>query len=239
MEGDLASPQSLATAMKGVGKLYLVSGTHGGIDPELEGNAIVAAKAQGVKHVVKLSVVGAEAPFDTFGKLHAGSEARLRESGLAWTMIRPHYFMTNILRSADTIRSQGAFYQPTGEGRYAAVDPLDIAAVAVKALTEPGHENRAYTLSGPEALSAAQYAAKLSGAIGKPVRFVDVPPEAARAGLLKSGGMPSVHVEALMDLLAVMKAGKLDVVADGVSEVTGRAATSFDDWARRNAAAFQ
>jgi uncharacterized protein YbjT (DUF2867 family) len=191
-----------------------------------------------VKHVVKLSVVAAEAPIDVFGKLHAESEARLRESGVAWTMLRPHYFMSNTLRWADTIHAQGAFYYPTADGRWAAIDPSDIAAVAVKALTEPGHTGKAYTLSGPEALSAAEYADQLSAAIGKPVKFVNVPIEAVRVGLLKSG-MPPVHADALIDLLGAMKAGKLDQVSDDVLRVTGRKPASFGDWAHRNADAFR
>ena len=107
---------------------------------------------------------------------------------------------------------RGAFYQPTGGGRWAAIDPADIGAAAVKALTEPGHEHQAYTLTGPESLSAAQYAVKLSVAIGKPVKFVDVPPEASRQGMLQSG-MPTVLVDALMELLAVTKAGKPDTIS--------------------------
>lgn len=235
VQGDLAAPASLAAAMAGVEKVYLVSAAAS--DPELEANAIDAAKSAGVRHVVKLSVIGAEAPFTTLAKAHAQAEARLRDAGLAWTMLRPGNFMTNALTWADTIKSQGAFYQPSGEGRWAAIDPLDIGAVAVKALTEPGHEGHAYALSGPESLNAAQYAAKLSAAIGKPVKFIDIPPDSMREGLLKSG-LPAVLVDALVELMAATKAGKLDVVTDGVAKVTGRNATTFDDWARRNAAAF-
>lgn len=148
----------------------MVSGTHGGIDTALELNAIAAARAAGVRHVVKLSVVAAEAPVDTFSRLHAQVQDRLRASGMAWTLLRPHYFMSNTLRWAQTIRDQGGFYYPTGEGRWPAVDPADIGAAAVQALTVPGHEGKAYTLSGPESLSAGQYAEKLSQALGRPVR---------------------------------------------------------------------
>jgi uncharacterized protein YbjT (DUF2867 family) len=235
VRGDLGNPESLMAAMQGIAGLYLMSPAAS--DPELEGNAIDAAKKAGVKHVVKLSVIGADAPIVMFSKWHARSEALLRESGLAWTMLRPQTFMTYALEWAQTIRSQGAFYLPTGEGRWAAIDPADIGAVAVKALTEPGHEHQAYTLTGPESLSAAQYAVKLSVAIGKPVKFVDVPPEAARQGMLQKG-IPTVLVDALMELLAVTKAGKLDAVSDGVYKAIGRKPATFDDWAKRNAAAF-
>jgi len=232
---DLARSDSLGPAMKGGERLYLVSTGESG--PELEANAIEAAKKTGVKHVVKLSAMGAENPVLTFGRWHAQAEKRLRESGLTWTILRPGNFMVNALGWAATIKSQGAFYQPTGDARWAAIDPADIGAVAVKALTAPGHEGKAYTLTGPESLSASQYAATLSSVLGTPVRFVDVPPEAARDLMLKS--MPTVYVDALMELMAAMKAGKIDRVTDDVQKVTGRRAGTFAAWARRNIAAFR
>lgn len=236
VEGDMDSKESVASALKGIEKLYLVSAGVNGMDLEI--NAVDAAKKAGVRHVVKLSVIGADAPAMTFSKWHARSEKHLMGSGLAWTMVRPGNFMSNALMWAETIKTQGAFYQPTGEGRWAAIDPADIGAVAVAALTGSGHEGKAYSLTGPESMNAAQYAAKLSSAIGKPVKFVDVPPEAAKDGMLKSG-IPAQYVEALLDLLAAMKAGKADGVTDTVEKVTGRKAGTFDAWARRHAAAFR
>jgi uncharacterized protein YbjT (DUF2867 family) len=235
MPVDLARPESLGPAMKGGDKLYLVS--TGADGPALEANAIEAARKAGVKHVVRLSAMGADNPVMTFGRWHAQSEKRLRESGLQWTMLRPVNFMTNALGWAATIKSDGAFYQPTGDGRWAAVDPADIGAVAVKALTTSGHEGKAYTLTGPESLSAAQYAATLSSVLGKPVKFVEVPPEAARDSMLKM--MPAVYVDALMELMAAMKAGKIDRITDDVQKVTGRRAGTFEAWARHNIAAFR
>jgi (4-alkanoyl-5-oxo-2,5-dihydrofuran-3-yl)methyl phosphate reductase len=238
VQGDLADARSLPAALKGIDSVFLLTGTHGGVDPQLEANAIDAAKAAGVARVVKLSVVGADNPFDTFGRLHAELEARLRQSGLAWTMLRPHFFMSNMLRWAGTIRSDGAVYYPTAQGRWCAIDPADIAAVAVTALTEPGHAGRAYTLSGPESLSAGEYVEKLSAAIGKPIRFINVPLQAVRDGL-RQGGMPDLHADPLIDLLGAMKANKLDFVSDGVAAALGRNASGFDAWADRNAAAFR
>ena len=236
VEGDLDRPESIDAAMRGVEAMYLVSSGVRGRTQEIE--AIDAAKRAGVRHVVKLSVFGADAPFYAFARWHGEVESHLRGSGLAWTMLRPVNFMTNSLQWADSIRSSGAFYQPTGDGRWAAIDPSDIGAVAVRALTSPGHEGKAYAMTGPEALSASEYAQKISAAIGKPVTFVDVPPEAAHDQLLKSG-MPAEYVDALLDLLATMKAGKFATVADGVERGGGKKPFSFDDWIRRNAAAFR
>lgn len=238
--GDLDRPDSLRAAMQGVEQVYLVSA---GLDlVTLERNVVDAAVAVGVRHVIKLSVIGADAalagqPSLTFAQWHAESERRLMDSGLAWTMLRPGNFMANALGWADTIKAQGTFYQPTAAGRWAAIDPADIGAVAVRALTESGHEGRAYTLTGPESLDAAGYAAVLARVLGRPVTFTDVPPEAAGDGMRQSG-IPPRYIDALLDLQAFIKANRADVVTPTVAEVLGRPAGTFADWARRNAGAF-
>lgn len=236
IEGDLERPDSLDVAMEGVEGMFLVSTGLHGIDNEMR--AVDVAKRAGVKHVVKLSVIGADEPFFTIAKWHAKSEQHLMASGLAWTMLRPVNFASNALMWADSIRASGTFHQPTGDGRWAAVDPADIGAAAVRVLTSEGHEGQGYTLTGPESVSAAEYAQRISAAVGKPVKFVDVPAEAARDRLLQSG-MPEEYVDALLDLFAAMKAGKMDVVADGVERATGRKPGTFDTWIRRNVAAFR
>lgn len=234
--GDLDRPDGLAAPFAGVDKVYLVSAGLEG--PTLESNAIGAAVRAGVRHVVKLSVVTADRPELTFAKWHARSEDALRASGLAFTMLRPGNFMSNSLGWSGTIKTDGAVYQPTGTGKWAAIDPADIGAVAAKVLTTPGHEGKAYTLTGPQSLDGAGYAAILSKVLDKPVRFVDVPPEAARAAM-SNAGVPAAYVDALLDLLAVMKAGYTDIVTDGVERVLGRPAGSFEDWARRHADFFR
>ena len=235
-QGDLERPDSLRAAMQGIDHLYLVSS--GANLVEVEARAVDAAKQAGVTHVVKLSVMGADQPAITFARWHAASERHLVASGLQWTMLRPGSFMSNALGWAETIKTQGTFYQPTGEGRWAPIDPADIGAVAVRALTEPGHAGKAYPLTGPESLSAADHAAILARALGRPVQFTDVPPAAAKESMLQSG-IPADYVDALVDLLAAMKAGHADGVTNTVPELLGRPAGTFEQWARRNAAAFR
>jgi (4-alkanoyl-5-oxo-2,5-dihydrofuran-3-yl)methyl phosphate reductase len=233
--GDLRDADSLRRAMQGVDRLYLVSA--GPELTELEGLAIAAAVAAGVRHVVKLSVITADAPGFLFGRWHQESERRLMDSGLAWTMLRPSNFMTHALLWAATVRAQGAIFQPTGTGRWAMIDPADIAAVAVRALTTPGHEGRAYALTGRESRDGAGYARLLSEALGRPVAYVDVPPAAAREAM-RQAGIPPAYLEAIMDLFAAMKAGLLDIVTDDVERLLGRPPATFLDWARRHTAAF-
>ena len=236
VRGDLDDVSSLRAAMHGVDKVFMIStGTNA---VALEGNVVDAAVAEGVKHVVKLSVISAEAPAITFARWHSAAEQKLKASGLAWTMLRPGNFMTNALGWAPTIKADGNIYQPTGTGTWAAIDPADIGAVAVRALTSAGHEGKEYTLTGPEALDGAGYAAILTRVLGKPVTFVDVPPDAAKQAMLGSG-MPADYVDALLDLLAAMKAGYTGAVTDTVTQVLGRPAKTFESWAKEHAGAFR
>jgi len=236
VQGDLNDAASVERALQGVEKLFLVAAGLGGQD--LEKKAVDAAKKAGVKHVVKLSVIGAEEEGLTFARWHRPVEKQLEASGMAWTHLRPINFMSNMFGNIGTIKGQGVFYAPTGDGKTSVIDPADIGAVAVKALTEKGHENKAYALTGPEALSGAEQAAILSQALGREVKFVDVPPEAAKQGMT-GAGIPGPYVDALMDLLSNMKAGRTAVVTDTVQQLLGRKAGTFADWARRNAAAFK
>jgi len=118
------------------------------------------------------------------------------------------------------------------------VDPRDIAAVAVAALTEPGHEGRAYDVTGPEALSAADQVKTISDEIGKPVSYIDIPESAAREQMI-STGMPAEIAEALTEFMTDVRAGRSATVSDAVMKVTGRPARTFAAWVHENAAAFR
>ncbi len=237
VRGDLDAPETLAAAFAGVTKAFVLS--TGPDLARLDGNAFDAAKAAGVAHVVSLSVLAAEIdPNLLLGRWHGESEKKLEASGLAWTILRPGAFASNVLAWIPSIKAQGVVYSPTGEGKNAPIDPRDIAAVAVKALTSPGHEGKAYTLTGPELLSAGEQVAKIGAAIGRPLRFVDAPPEAARAGMLKSG-MPPLLVDALLELMAQVRAGQTALISPAVAEVLGRPARTFDAWLHDHAAAFR
>jgi uncharacterized protein YbjT (DUF2867 family) len=130
------------------------------------------------------------------------------------------------------------FYEPTGSGRYAMIDPADIGAVAAKVLTEAGHDAKTYDLTGPEALSSGTYAAKLATAVGRPIRHVDIPAEAFEDAMLKAG-VPQAVLEPVAGFYALVKAGRLQIVTPTVEQILGVPATAFDAWAQRNADAFR
>jgi uncharacterized protein YbjT (DUF2867 family) len=161
----------------------------------------------------------------------------LAASGLPYTILQPNSFHQNLLWSAATIKDQGAFYLPVGEARQSLVDVRDIAAVAVAVLTGSGHEGQTYEITGPESLSYHDVAAKLSAALGKPVNYVPVPPEAALDSMLKSG-MPEWNARAVTDLYGAFATGAYARTTDTAGRLTGKPPIPFEQFARDFAAAF-
>ena len=127
---------------------------------------------------------------------------------------------------------------PTGNEKIAPIDPRDVAAVAVKVLTTPGHEGKIYSPTGPELLSYGEIVQKVSTLTGKPLEFVDVPEEKWREDML-SAGVPLPVVESLVCYFTEgVKAGRIQVTST-VADLLGRPAHTFDEWLRENAAALK
>ena len=234
---DLSTGDGLAAALAGCDAVFLLSNNL----PDQAGGeirAVEAAKRARVRRVVKLSVLGAEGNDYSFAKIHRPVEKAIEQSGMAYTHLRPNSFMQNFVTyDLEPIKSQGAFYHPAGKARVSHVDVRDIAAVAVAALTAKGkeHEGRAYDLTGPEAIAYEQAAAKLSAAAGRPIRYVDQPPAEHRQMLL-GVGIPEAYADALLDLYRYYRDDRASKVTPAVRDVTGRPATSFDQFARDHAA---
>ena len=228
---DFARPEALGEAFKGCEKLFLL-GPSVPDQTQLEINAVEAARAAGVRHIVKLSVWGADKEDFSFADVHRPVEKAIETSGMAWTFLRPNGFMQNFVTyMGDSIRSQGAFYSAVGEAKMSHVDVRDIAAVAVKVLTEPGHEGQAYTLSGPEALSYSEMAASLSKALGRPVNHIALPPADLKAGMVGEG-YPEPMVEMLLDLERYYREEHASQVTPDVRQVIGREPHRFEQTAR-------
>ncbi len=238
VQGDLGKTETIEKAMAGCEKLFLLTVASANM-AEQEMNALKAAKKCGLKHIVKLSAFGAATEHKSLlAKAQGYCEVNVRKIGVPYTIIRPHAFMSNFLMFAGSIKSQGAFYAPMKQGKIAAVDPADIAAVAVGVLTGKGHSSKAYNITGPEALSYGEYAEKLSAAVGKAIKYVDVPAADAKKAMLGMG-MSEWLAQGLLDLYDDWANNKADKVTDVVKEVGGKDPTTFDDWAQQNAAAFK
>ncbi|MDP4146546.1 MAG: SDR family oxidoreductase [Bacillota bacterium] len=237
VNADLSDTASLKEAMSGIEKVFFAAPLAPNM-VELSSNIIQAAKEAGVKHLVKISGIGAELEAITLAKWHRAVEKEMEQSGMDYTFLRPNSFMQNIVNySGYTIRDHGAMYAPMGDGKISLIDARDIAKVAYHVLTEKGHENKAYTLTGPSAISYPEIADILSTVTGKSVKFVDVSAEDARKSML-GAGMPTEVVDALLELNHINKLGYTADVSNTVEEITGQKATSFEAFAKDNKEAF-
>jgi uncharacterized protein YbjT (DUF2867 family) len=238
VEGDFERPETLDAALAGVERALLLTAP----SPQTFAQQrafIEAAKRAGVGHVVKFSAFGADANApEGFGKWHGQAEDFLKESGLAWTILQPNFFMQNLLGQAAQIAAEGRIYQPVGDAKASFIDVRDIAAVAARALTEDVHEGKTYVLTGPEALSFTDVAAKLSDATAREIVYVPITPEQFRAGAL-AAGLPEWLVGALERLNEILAAGYAAEVTDNVRRVAGREPITFEQFARDHAQAFR
>jgi len=234
-EGDLADRERVRAAVKGVSKVYLL--TAGTDVASLEANVIDAASAEGVKHIVKHSVQGAEYDTGIIPKQHRAGEKRIEATKMGWTFLRPASFASNAFGWIGMLKGGDAVYAPMGEASLPVIDPEDIAAVAEKVLTEEGHIGKAYTLTGPETLTTAEQVAIVGKAIGRKLSYVNVPDDAARKGMVDMG-MPAAYADMMIDLVKLLRGmGRIEPTKT-VSELLGRA-TTFSAWAEANAAAFK
>lgn len=232
---DYNDAETLRSAFAGCDKLFLL-GPNAPNQAELEINAVDAAQAAGVKHIVKLSVMRADEEEYDFGRIHREVEKAIEASGLEWTFLRPNSFMQNaVTYMSQTIKAQSAFYSAAEGARIGHVDVRDIAAVAVKALTEPGHEGKVYTLSGPEAFTYDDLAAKLSHVLGRKISHMNIPPADLKGAMLAEG-IPEVFIDRLLDLERYYREGKAAIETSDIKQVTGRDPRTFADYARETAA---
>jgi uncharacterized protein YbjT (DUF2867 family) len=236
VQADLERPDTLAEVFAGVKKA--VMSVNGPDIALLEGNCLAAARQAGVEHIVKLSALEAfQSHMDgtVHARAHVVGEERLRKLGVPWTMVRPGFFASNLhlyfLRQTAT---GGALYLPTGDGEELPIDPRDIAAVALMVLTTDGHQGKVYDLSGPQRLSYAEMAQKITAATGVSVEHVNVTEDDARARFL-ADGFPPEFVDFVLAHFAGVKAGKMTYAA-GVPDLLRRPAATFDDWLGRNSA---
>lgn len=226
---DWNNPESIAAALSGVDRVFLLTPFQPD-QVELAKGLIDAAKAAGVKHIVKLSASGADAePGIQLGRWHRQVEKILEASGVPFTVVRPATFMENFVNYYPP-GPDGNIYLPLGNGAVSFIAARDIGEVSAKLLTDPveEHAGRFYEITGGEALTVEQVAAILSEKQGRAVKFVDVPEEAARKAMLDMQ-MPSWAVDAMLELHAISKAGYASGVTDGVQKILGRPPTRFAD----------
>ncbi len=238
VEADFDRPTTFGAAVKGADRLFLLMPSSAKVE-EQQMQFVDAARRNGVRHIVKLSQFGAALnSAGRFQRYHAAEEEYIRESGLAYTFLRPNLFMQGLLNFRPTISSQGIFFAAAQNARVSAVDVRDIAAVAAAALTESGHEGETYELTGPEAITHDQMAEMLSEATRMPIKYVDVPPAALLRALLDLG-MPDWQAAGVVEEYGIYRSGEASKVTNTVLEVTGATPRSFLEFATDYSAEFR
>jgi uncharacterized protein YbjT (DUF2867 family) len=230
---DLADRESLVAAMRRIEKVFLLSSPHRDA-VSWHRNAIDAASEANVRMLVRSSILGADLGSEAeFIDAHTISDRYLEQSGLDYAIVRPNLFLQNVPESQiPSIDASGNFYVDAGDARLSMVDTRDVAAVAAVALTQPGHAGAHYDVTGPEALSYHDVAAKLSAALGRPVGYVEASDDAVRQALL-GAGLDEWFAAALVGLYQDYRRSGSDGyaarVSDTVERLTGRPARTLDD----------
>jgi uncharacterized protein YbjT (DUF2867 family) len=235
--GDLGDPRTLGPALEGVERAYLVAPASP-MQSELEQAFIETAREAGIRHIVKLSLIGAseESPL-RFARSHGKVEKALKETGIAYTMLRSAGFMQNTLGWGERVQD-GKFYTPVPDAAFGVVDARDVAEVAALALTEDGHAGKAYGLSGPEAVSFRDQARRVFAAAERTVEVEEVPLDAVKRELVRAG-VPPWNAEGLCEQLEMYAGGGAAMVTTGVQDALGRPPRDIDAFARDHVDAFK
>lgn len=240
VQADLADAASIEAGLQGCDKLFLLSG-HSPVMVEQQLNAVNAAKATGVNHIVKLSggsfIIKEDTPA-LIGRGHWQIEQEIRASGLDWTFLRPGFFMQNFLNMAEAIKGMGKVMMPVpADVGLGMIDVRDTADAAAGVLTSEGHAGQVYELSGPN-VTPAEAVAAIGNAIGKEIAFIPVPMEGA-IGAMKERGMPDWLVDHQSTLMGIAADGNMATYGnDLIEKLAGHAPRTPADFARDNAGAF-
>jgi uncharacterized protein YbjT (DUF2867 family) len=239
VELDYTKPETVADALKKVDKLYLQTLPVPDVT-DICSNLVKEAKKNGVKYIVKLSAMGADSDLrSTILRLHGEEEKIIIEdSGIAYTFLRPPAFMQNfVTQFGYTIRTQNAFYVPVGDAKMSFVDARDIAAIAVRMLTNNSngesqqYENKGYDITGQDALSYGQVAEILSNEVCKKISYIDITEDEARKGMEKTG-TDGWFIDIMIELFRIIRAGYGSETTSAVEHITGRKPISFAQFVR-------
>jgi uncharacterized protein YbjT (DUF2867 family) len=241
VEGDMLRPETLGAALHGVDRVLTISSGNPQM-VETQCTFIDAAKKAGVRHIVKFSGAESGVGFNPenfrFTRMHQEIERYLEGSGVAWTHLRPSHFMQVYLREVPTIVSRSAIFLALENAKLSPVDVEDIGKVAFELLNSDGHEEKAYNMTGPEALTMSEIAERISQAIGKTIRYVNVTPEERRQTLLKTGASLE-FLDALDEQGRERRRCPESRVHLATHEAFGVRPTTFAEFARRNAGVFR
>ncbi|MEU5695285.1 NmrA family NAD(P)-binding protein [Actinosynnema sp. NPDC020468] len=230
--GDAGEPNALRTALTGAEQVFLAMG-NGPRQRELELAVVDASARAGVHHLVKLSAPATDTV--AVARLHRDVEHAVVAARIDHTFLRPYAFHQNLLRLAPMIAHTGMFTGTTGDHPLNMVDARDIADVATVALTTTSTRGQSLVLTGPEALSYPQVADLLTS-LGRPTRYVDLPPERLRHDLDRMG-QPSWLVDHILEIQNLTRTHR-ETPTTAVRAVTGHEPRGLADFLREHLPAF-
>ncbi|MFJ9759493.1 SDR family oxidoreductase [Streptomyces sp. NPDC101149] len=235
---DLADADAVPALLDGIDNVFLVTANVAGQLTQ-EQQVIKAAAAAGVQRVVKLSVGGAspDAPL-ALARVHYAAEQELAASGVAYTVLRPAFFMDNLIQYIPWINADGQMSLPTGDGAMGMINSQDIADVAVVELTSGGTDNRDLVLTGPEALTIDQALKRVGEVVGRPLSHIDTSREEFLNRYIAAGNTPDYAQDMATLYDGILRAGYGAGLTDTVERTIGSAPRTINDFARDHAADF-
>lgn len=232
VKADITDEELLAGVLAGTDQLFVLTGNNPDFS-HIQNKIIEKSKEENVKHIVKISALGASPHTKTpLSKEHFKVEQTIEKSGIPFTIIRPHAFMQNWLGEvAETVKAENKIYAAIGDGRVPYVDARDIAAVAAEALLNPEeHKNKHYVLTGREAISYYELADAVSKVIGKKVTYEALSMEAMRERMEKQG-IDAKKIDSFLSLAVYQKAGgPTERTSDDVEKVLKRKPYTVNDF---------
>jgi uncharacterized protein YbjT (DUF2867 family) len=224
--GDLDQPETIGPAVDGVDKIYLLT-WNGPTQAQQAENVIKAAKQDGNPHLVRHSMWGPEN--SRIIKQGAQVDEAVKSSGLPWTLLRPTFFMQNTMMAAQSITSDGMIYWDMKDGKLGMIDVRDIVDTALSVLTGSGHEGKSYILTGPEPISFHDVAGIFSKVLGKDIKYVNVPGEAAMQSMIGMG-VPEWIAKGYVELSEGFSENFANSATENVANITGHPARSFEQF---------
>lgn len=231
---DFGDASTFDPALKGVDRVFLMRPPHMS-EAKAFGPFVAAMERAGIRQVVFLSVQGAG---QNIFVPHHGIEVLLRRSRLAWTFLRPSFFMQNLTTThLVDIRDSGELFVPAGRGRTNFIDAVDVASAAAVCLTTPGHAGKAYEITGSEALTYDEVAVVLSQACGRTISY-PCPSSRQFKQRMKEHGHDDDFVRVMGSIYAIAKFGMAGGTTDAFMRLVGRPPRTLAEWAGENAAAW-
>jgi uncharacterized protein YbjT (DUF2867 family) len=230
--GRFEDTRAVRAAVAGVDTIALI--TPAGPDAADQAAAVLdAAKRAGVRKIVRISVFKADVNGPTaVTQLHGRTDCEILRSGLTYTILRPPFFMQNLLfLAARTIATKGKICFGSGDGRLGMIDRRDVIECAEECVVSDTHDDQVLTLTGPESIGFGQIAERLTAVLRRPVRYVPVSPEAVEQSVCAMGGR-EWYAKVMRDLCQAYSRNWGDVTTDGVARITRRAPRAFDAFAR-------